>query len=151
METDDRLMSLYLAIEENKYLMDNATDAAIRSHYIAQLKEQLTKVELMLIENKSRSLRNKKNRGLNYPYYNYQARQLREFTIQELAEFDGAGGKPAYVAVDGIVYDVSYSAVWGGGTHFGLNSGRDLSAEYRNCHAMQNILLRLPKVGVLRL
>ncbi len=33
--------------------------------------------------------------------------EQREFTLEELAEYNGTGGRPAYVAVNGIVYDVS--------------------------------------------
>lgn len=47
-------------------------------------------------------------------------RVLKEFTLEELANFDGTNGKPAYVAVNGIVYDVTLSASWGGGSYFGL-------------------------------
>lgn len=31
----------------------------------------------------------------------------KTFTTTELAEFDGRNGHPAYVAVKGVVYDVS--------------------------------------------
>lgn len=74
----------------------------------------------------------------------------KEFTIAELAKYDGASGNPAYVAVNGIVYDVSLSSVWGGGTHFGLYSGRDLTTEFKSCHNMQEILNKLPRVGVIK-
>lgn len=77
-------------------------------------------------------------------------RQVREFTLSELAQFDGSMGKPAYVAVNGIVYDVSNNAVWGGGTHFGLDAGKDLTPEFQSCHGMESILAKLPKVGILK-
>lgn len=47
------------------------------------------------------------------------------FTLDELAEYDGQDGRPAYIAVDGIVYDVSIVSVWGSGTHFGFEAGID--------------------------
>lgn len=34
----------------------------------------------------------------------------KEFTIKELTKYDGSSGRPAYVAVNGIVYDVSLEA-----------------------------------------
>ena len=74
----------------------------------------------------------------------------KEFTIAELAKYDGKSGNPAYVAVDGIVYDVSISASWGGGTHFGLYSGKDLTSQFKSCHNMMQILNKLPKVGVIK-
>jgi len=50
------------------------------------------------------------------------SRQTREFTLNELAQYDGTMGKPAYVAVNGIVYDVSANSKWSGAMHHGLNS-----------------------------
>ena len=75
----------------------------------------------------------------------------KEFTLEELATYDGSGGRAAYVAVNGTVYDVSSEATWGGGTHFGLYAGKDLSAQFMGCHkGMLEILSKLPKVGVLK-
>jgi predicted heme/steroid binding protein len=75
----------------------------------------------------------------------------KEFTLEELASYDGAGGRPAYAAVNGIVYDVSREATWGGGTHFGLFAGKDLTPQFMGCHeGMLQILNKLPKVGVLK-
>jgi predicted heme/steroid binding protein len=76
--------------------------------------------------------------------------EQRKFTREELSQYNGSGGKPAYVAVNGIVYDASIEITWGGGTHFGLYSGRDLSEEFNGCHrGMLQVLRNLPKVGVL--
>ena len=41
----------------------------------------------------------------------------KTFTTTELAEFDGRNGHPAYVAVKGIVYDVSNVPQWKDGKH----------------------------------
>ncbi|MDF2592411.1 MAG: heme/steroid binding domain protein [Clostridia bacterium] len=79
---------------------------------------------------------------------NYMYRQ-NQFTVDELAQYDGSAGKPAYVAVSGIVYDVSIQSTWGGGTHFGLYAGKDLTAHFQACHDNDTILAMLPKVGVL--
>ena len=34
------------------------------------------------------------------------------FNQTELAKYNGQGGQPAYVAVDGVVYDVTGVAAW---------------------------------------
>ena len=74
----------------------------------------------------------------------------KTFTLEELSKYDGAGGRPAYVAVDGVVYDVSRAAAWGGGTHFGQYSGKDLTAVFQGCHnGMLAVLRNLPVVGTL--
>jgi predicted heme/steroid binding protein len=77
-------------------------------------------------------------------------RQTREFTLDELAEYDGALGRPAYAAVNGIVYDVSNDPTWGGASHFGLLAGRDLTPQFQGCHGNIRILANLPRVGVLK-
>ncbi len=56
---------------------------------------------------------------------------MKEFTLDELAEFDGRDGRPAYVAYEGTVYDVSESAMWGDGDHEGMHqAGGDLTDEH---------------------
>lgn len=77
-------------------------------------------------------------------------KEVKEFTISELAKYNGVNGKPAYVAVDGIVYDVSLEKTWGGASHFGLEAGKDLSAQYNSCHFASQITSKLPKVGTLK-
>ena len=77
-------------------------------------------------------------------------REQKEFTLEELAQYDGSNGKPSYVAIDGIVYDLSKVSTWNGGKHFGDNTaGKDLSAQFKSCHGM-SVLKNLPKVGVLK-
>lgn len=75
---------------------------------------------------------------------------IRQFTIEELSQYDGSNGRPAYVAVNGIVYDVSLEATWGGGTHFSMYAGNDLSAQFNGCHKGKTEILRnLPQMGFL--
>lgn len=70
------------------------------------------------------------------------------FTREDLAKFNGKDGKPAYVSVNGIVYDVTNNAAWSLATHFGLTAGRDLTAEFSSCHQGQQwILAQLKPVG----
>lgn len=71
------------------------------------------------------------------------------FTLQELSRYDGKGGNPAYVAVNGIVYDVTNDAAWAAATHFGLTAGKDLTNEFASCHGGQPILSKLKVVGKL--
>ncbi len=76
------------------------------------------------------------------------------FTAQELSQFDGADGRPAYVAVDGVVYDVSGSSMWPQGSHSscpGSVAGRDLSEVMKTAPArMRDNLKRFPVVGTLQ-
>lgn len=54
-----------------------------------------------------------------------------ELTVEELAKFNGKDGQPAYVAVDGIIYDVTESAPWKNGDHNGFEAGKDLTKEIK--------------------
>lgn len=69
------------------------------------------------------------------------------YTLQELSVYNGKGGNPAYIAVGGIVYDVTGNAAWAAATHFGLTAGRELTDEFISCHAGQPILSKLNAVG----
>jgi predicted heme/steroid binding protein len=80
--------------------------------------------------------------------------QGKSFTLDELATFNGQNGSPAYVAVDGIVYDVSNSSFWKGGAHstcnLGAMAGKDLSELITQAPArMRSDLQRMPVVGSL--
>ncbi|MCR3956970.1 MAG: hypothetical protein NUK57_11795 [Gudongella sp.] len=74
----------------------------------------------------------------------------RVFTLDELAEYDGLDGQEAYVAVDGVVYDVSGSDMWDAGGHNGFQAGQDLSEEIKEVspHGV-SVLERMPVVGTL--
>ena len=54
----------------------------------------------------------------------------QKVTRQQLEENDGKNGKPAYIAYQGKVYDVSDSSFWMEGEHMGMhNAGKDLTEE----------------------
>lgn len=69
------------------------------------------------------------------------------FTRSELSKYDGKNGNPAYVAVNGVVYDVTNNAAWAAASHFGLSAGRDLTGAHASCHANQDVLSKLKVVG----
>ncbi len=75
---------------------------------------------------------------------------LPTFTLEELAEFDGKDGARAYVAVQGVVYDVTDLPRWEGGTHNGYDAGQDLTDIILNKspHGLST-LERATKVGLL--
>lgn len=77
------------------------------------------------------------------------AAQERVFTLNELAQFNGKDGRPAYVAVEGVVYDVTNNRAWPMGLHNGHMAGRDLTIFFRSRHDLP-VLQRLPRVGTLR-
>lgn len=48
-------------------------------------------------------------------------------TLEQLKQYDGKNGNPAYIAVDGILYDVTNDRHWKNGSHEGYSAGKDLT------------------------
>jgi predicted heme/steroid binding protein len=73
----------------------------------------------------------------------------RVFTTSELATFNGQNGQPAYVAVDGVVYDVTNNPSWAGGNHRGVQAGQDVSTMIPASHRADMRFEANPVVGTL--
>ena len=71
-------------------------------------------------------------------------------TLDELAQYDGKDGNPAYIAVSGVIYDVTDVPEWAGGEHNGFSAGQDLTDEIRTIspHGVSK-LTNVPVVGTL--
>lgn len=122
-------------------LLDSANDADSINNIINYMRCKI--YDLYLINN----LEAEQKPMIQENEKSFPAQSERAFTRQELAEYNGKDGMPAYVAVSGIVYDVTSSAAWGAATHFGLSAGNDLTAQFASCHAGQPILQKIPQVG----
>lgn len=78
-------------------------------------------------------------------------RDLKEFTREELAKFNGEDGQPLYIAHDGKVYDVSESKLWKTGIHMRRHqAGEDLTTDIEAAPHDAEVLERMPQVGVLK-
>lgn len=74
----------------------------------------------------------------------------KTFTAAELAKFDGQNGNAAYIAVDGVVYDVTNVSQWKNGLHRGgqFKAGVDVSAIFKSQSPHGNsIFSGVPVVG----
>jgi len=76
--------------------------------------------------------------------------ELKKFSLEELAEFDGSQGQPVYIAFQGKVYDVSGSDLWDAGQHMAQHTaGGDLTSEFPDAPHGEEVFTRYPQVGVL--
>lgn len=73
-----------------------------------------------------------------------------DFTLEELAFFDGSAGRPTYFAYGGTVYDASASVLWRGGKHAGRHpAGQDLTDFLAQAPHGVDRLQALPRVGAI--
>jgi len=76
--------------------------------------------------------------------------QPRKFTSKEPEEYNGKNGKPAYIAYQGKVYDISESSFWTDGEHMGMHqAGKDLTEELELAPHREETLERVKLVGEL--
>ena len=75
--------------------------------------------------------------------------ELKEFTLEELKEFDGKDGRPAYVGYNGKVYDVTGLENSTDGGHFDLHmAGNDLTEFMKDApHSKENLFETADVVG----
>ena len=74
----------------------------------------------------------------------------RKFTLEELKQYDGRDGRPAYIAYKGKVYDVTDSFLWIDGDHQGQHAaGKALTEDMALAPHGEETLERVKLVGVL--
>lgn len=73
---------------------------------------------------------------------------MRQFSEEELRQYNGQDGMPAYIAFKGKVYDVTLSEFWKEGTHFKKHfAGYDLSAAMADAPHGDEVFENYPCVG----
>ncbi len=77
---------------------------------------------------------------------NQQDSERKIFTLNELSGFNCKNGAPAYIAINGTVYDISNVNLFKDGKHHGVTAGNDVSSLFVH---MTSILKRLKIVGKL--
>ncbi len=75
-------------------------------------------------------------------------RSYRDLSADELQAHNGKEGNPAFIAYDGIIYDVSESRRWPEGRHMGRHpSGTDLTDMLDNAPHGDDLVKIMPVVG----
>jgi predicted heme/steroid binding protein len=76
--------------------------------------------------------------------------EQRKFTLEELKQYDGKNGKPAYIAYQGKVYEIPQNGLWSDGEHMGLHeAGKDLTEEMELAPHREEVLQKAKLIGVL--
>ena len=76
--------------------------------------------------------------------------EQRKFTVEELKQYDGKEGRPAYIAYKGKVYDVTDNYMWMDGDHQGEHAaGKDLTEAMANAPHGEENLERVKLIGLL--
>ena len=70
-------------------------------------------------------------------------------TLEELAAYNGENGMPAYVAVEGKIYDVTNHPQWSTGMHGGNMAGTDITDMLKSAPHGMGKLDEVLKVGEL--
>jgi len=70
--------------------------------------------------------------------------QTKTFNTAELAKYNGKNGQPSYLAISGVVYDVSSKFI--NGAHNGCSAGRDVTNAFYAVH-IKAIVKGFPVVG----
>ena len=75
---------------------------------------------------------------------------MKKINAEELSKCSGKNEKPAYIAHQGHVYDVSESTLWEGGVHMQRHhAGRDLTSDIQAAPHGPEVLERYPQVAML--
>ena len=73
----------------------------------------------------------------------------KTFTLDELSQYDGKDGAAAYIAIDGVVYNVTDADGWNEGEHEGYYAGQDLTAAFEASPHKDSMLSGLEIMGKL--
>ncbi len=75
---------------------------------------------------------------------------MRRLTKEELSQYNGKDGAPAYIVFENKVYDVSHSFLWQKGRHQALHTaGMDLTAALDAAPHGAEMLRGFPIIGTL--
>jgi len=72
-----------------------------------------------------------------------------KLTLEQLSEYNGKDGNLAYIAVNGVIYDVSNVSAWTNGAHNGVSAGNDVSTFINGAPHGTSVLSDLEAVGEL--
>lgn len=75
---------------------------------------------------------------------------LPEYTRSQLALRNGQDKPQIWVALDGVIYDLTESRLWRDGKHYEHWAGQDLTAELQDAPHSAGVFARFKKVGKIK-
>lgn len=145
--------SAYVAIEGIVYDITNLSILELFTSINLRLGSDITKEFKTYYRGDKKLLKDAKKVAILHDFNESQRGKhmegnLKELTLEELAKYDGKNGNPAYIAVNGIIYDVTNEEIFKQSPHNSLNLGSDITKEFNVCHnENESILAKLPIVG----
>lgn len=79
-----------------------------------------------------------------------QQQALPEFTKQQLALRNGQDKPQIWVALHGVIYDVTDSRLWKNGKHYEHWAGQDLTDELKDAPHTEKVLEKFKVIGRLK-
>lgn len=71
---------------------------------------------------------------------------MRKFTKETLSNYNGKNGRPAYIAFNGTVYDITNNTHWLNGENNGIHAGCDVSLDLAQSPVLE--LAHINQVGI---
>jgi Predicted heme/steroid binding protein len=69
------------------------------------------------------------------------------WTLETLSKYNGMNGNPAYIAVNGTIYNVTSIGSWSGGVHHGIRAGQDVTTFFASSPHSASLLNQVPVIG----
>lgn len=129
--------------------LNKATNTYAKNRIINKLKSDISNLLTLTqsMEISENTGENSRENPVENPRENPVEKTHMVFTPMELSKYTGKDGTPAYVAVNGIVYDVTDAPGWTKGRHYGVTAGKDITNEFEACHMSPIALKKLKVVG----
>jgi predicted heme/steroid binding protein len=118
------------------------TDQDLRSELLKTVLTRFTELQTISF--------NASKQKSSEPSANNSAAELKKFNLEELKQFNGQSGKPAYFVFEGKVYDVTNSSSWQGGNHEGAHqAGKDLTEALKIAPHGKEAFSKVKQIGIL--
>ncbi len=76
--------------------------------------------------------------------------EFKKFSVGDIQQYNGQGGKPAYLIFEGKVYDITESSFWKSGDHQTAHqAGKDLTEGMKIAPHGKEVLDKVKQIGII--